>query len=46
MPPTRKLIAALFWTSRVPDCTTVDAPFGPVTVHATALICTPLGRVS
>src|SRR5580658_1702436 len=30
----------------MPDCTTVEAPFGPVTVQVTVLICSPPGSVS
>jgi hypothetical protein len=46
MPPTRKLTEALFATLTVPDCTTVDAPFGPVIVQVSVLMTCPPGSVS
>jgi hypothetical protein len=46
MPPTRKLTAALFAMLTVPDCTTVDAPFGPVIVQVSVLSTCPPGSVS
>src|SRR5580693_7879908 len=42
----RKLTVVLLPTLTTPDCTTVDAPFGPVTVQLTVLICSPPGSVS
>src|SRR5579862_680815 len=42
----RKLTVVLLPTLTVPVCTTVDAPFGPVTVQVTVLICSPPGNVS
>jgi hypothetical protein len=44
--PTTKLTARLFWTLSTPDCTRVDAPFGPVMVQLTVLTCCPPRRVS
>jgi hypothetical protein len=46
MPPTRKLIVLLDPTGTLPDCTTVGAPLGPVTVQLTEVICSPPGSVS
>jgi hypothetical protein len=46
MPLAMKLTVVLFPTLTVPVCTTVDAPFGPVIVQLTLLICSPPGRVN
>src|SRR5579883_1395548 len=45
MPPTRNDTEELFPTATEPVCTTVDAPFGPVTVQFTVLMTAPPGSV-
>src|SRR5271170_4104592 len=42
----RKVTVMLLPTFTVPVLTTVEDPFGPVTVQLTVLICSPPGRVS
>jgi hypothetical protein len=46
MPATRKVTVVLLPTLTEPVWTTLEEPFGPVTVQPIELICSPPGRVS